>query len=82
MTTTPTPAEGPKVTKADVAERAEAFREEAIRGSRTLLTGDANGRVRRNLLFVLALVGYVDGLHLIGLVALILLALTDMVVVD
>lgn len=62
-------------------ERAAALQQDAVRQARTLLTGDANGRVRRNLLFVATAVLIIVA-PLAALVPLMLLALTDMVVVD
>lgn len=82
MVTNAEEPEAPKTTKQEIAERASALREDAVRASRTLLTGDAHGRARRNLLFVAAALGIVAALPGLALVALLLLALTDMVVVD
>lgn len=72
--------EPPKGTKEDVAERAAALREDALRASRSLLTGDVNGRSRRNLLFIVTAFLIVIGSPL-ALLPLLLLALTDMVVI-
>ena len=83
MVTIASEPEAPQTTKQEIAERASALRDDAVRASRTLLTGDARGRARRNLLFVVALLGYVlPALGPLGLTALLLLALTDLVVVD
>jgi hypothetical protein len=73
--------EAPKPTRAEIAERISVLREDAARASRTLLTGDANGRMRRNLLFVLTAAGIIVGSQL-ALLPLFLLALTDMLVVE
>ncbi len=72
--------EDPRITKEDIAERVDAIRNEAQRGAAYILTGDSSGRVRRNLLYVVAAALIVVGLPLLALIPLLLLALTDAVV--
>jgi len=71
----------PAVTKAEVEARIEALRQDVVRQGRTLLTGDPNGRARRNLLFVVT-AGLIIVAPPLALLPLLLLALTDMVTVD
>lgn len=80
MVTNAEAPDAPKPTRAEIAERISALREDAERASRTLLTGDASGRVRRNLLFTVTAILIIAGSPL-ALLPLMLLALTDMVVV-
>ena len=83
MVTTPDQPEAPSTTKEDILDAAYMTRDTIARGARTLLTGDAHGRMRRNFLFALAGLGYVvPALGVVGLIALLLLALTDMVIID
>ena len=49
-------------------------------GARAALTGDSSGRLRRPILFIIVGLSLVLGWPAAGLVALLLLALTDAVV--